>query len=433
MIRKAPIFISILFSTSLVLAGEISSTIYRETTSRATNLDIKLGVYTSFESGLNKQSMLTKPEKKISNNKKHFTFYNDAAIYAYIYNRVNGIEYGGKIILIPTSKRKSATIFNGSYIFIKSNYYGTIEAGSPMPAAPSMMIGDGSIPTRYLKTSSSFLKQNRKLGPSFLTSYGYFIGNDLTTSLESIPYTNEPPRTINYYSPKFSATNTSKVQLGMSYTPDTSNTGFSTKPSEKSDGLRKKLVCTSDIDRFEIDKSIKNAVTVGISIEQQLPKNISLKLALTNEYGKSVGDIKKFTTRIDKNPITSDLANLKSYNIGSELKIKDFTYSMSYGSFGKSLTTAELHKTSRGSRYYNLNSVYKHKSTTTKISYFSSNQYNNKLHSIKLNISCLLELGLRPYIELSSYRLKGKPEFYNNLLTRKTKGLVSVIGIKLIL
>lgn len=434
MIKEASIFLSILFTTTLVLAAgdfDTSNEIYSPNT---TDLDIKLGVYKSFESGLNTQSALTNPEKKVSNNKKYFAFYSDAAIYAYICNKINDIEYGGKIILVPTSKRKSATIFNGSYIFIKSDDYGTIEAGSPVPAGPSMMIGDGSIPTRYLKITPSFLRQNTKLGPSFLTSHGYFIGNDLATSLESIPYSNEPPRTINYYSPKFDfLDNKSRIQIGISYTPDTSNTGTSKKPSERSDSVKKKPIGITDIDRFEIDKSIKNAFTIGFSIEQKLPQGINLKIALTSEYGTSMGNIKTFATKVDKYPIKDDLANLKSYNIGTELKIHDFTYGMSYGSFGKSLTTSELHRTSRKSRYYSFNTIYRHELTTTKISYFNSNQYGNMLHSIKLNVSYLFHTGLRPYAEISSYRLKGKPEFYNNLVNKKTKGLVGVVGLKLAL
>ncbi|NDA90489.1 MAG: porin, partial [Alphaproteobacteria bacterium] len=51
--------------------------------------------------------------------------------------------------------------------------------------------------------------------------------------------------------------------------------------------------------------------------------------------------------------------------------------------------------------------------------------------SVKLNISHLLAPGLKPYVELHNYRLKGKPEFYSELKARKVKGIVALIGIKL--
>jgi hypothetical protein len=71
--------------------------------------------------------------------------------------------------------------------------------------------------------------------------------------------------------------------------------------------------------------------------------------------------------------------------------------------------------------------------TTTKLSYFGSNQYKNKVSMIKLNVSHLLAPGLKPYVELSSYTLKGKPEFYSELKSRITKGTVALIGMKLTL
>ena len=148
------------------------------------------------------------------------------------------------------------------------------------------------------------------------------------------------------------------MQIGISYTPDTSNTGVSA-PRTKSDGIDKKIIAVNDIDRFEFDISVKDAVSGGIVLEQKFSEDIKLKLAITGEYGKSVGKAKKFATKDDKSPKEFKLSDLQSYNIGGELTINDLTYSACYGSLGKSLTTPEFHKTGRESYYYNAAIAYK--------------------------------------------------------------------------
>ena len=111
--------------------------------------------------------------------------------------------YGAKIILVPTTKRKVNKVnkdYNGSYVFLENNY-GRIEAGSPIPVAKNMMISDGSIPIKYIKTNTEHLKQNTKANPSFLTGEGCFLGDSIVAGLDLATYSSEPPRTINYYTP----------------------------------------------------------------------------------------------------------------------------------------------------------------------------------------------------------------------------------------
>lgn len=395
------------------------------------DLNVKLGAYASFESGFSNQNKLVKSEKKISANKEGFAFYNDAAFYASISNEINDIEYGGKIVLVPTVKAKVIPTYNGSHVFVKG-FYGRVELGSPIPVAANMMISDGGIPIKYIKTSTAHLKQSKKLNSSFLTSDGCFIGDDLTADLDSAPYSSEPPRTINYYTPNFEISDASKVQIGVSYTPDTANTGIG-GPSEKSDGVNTRVIGKDGVDRFEIDRSVKDAITTGIVFEQKLKEDIGLKLALTGEYGNSTGKAKKFISKEDTDPKEYKLGDLRSFNIGAELEVNDFTYNACYGSWGKSFTTPELHKAGRDSYYYSVGAAYKYNATTTKLTYFASERFKNKANAIKLNITYLLAKGFKPYAEVSSYILKGKPEFYNELKSRTTKGTVFLLGVKLTL
>jgi hypothetical protein len=422
-IKKASVvLLAGLLASSTALAGDPLPVV--------SDLNIKLGAYAAFESGFSNQGKLKGSEKNISANKRGFAFYNDTALFAAISNTTDDITYGAKIILVPTTKRKVNKDYNGSYVFLEHEF-GRIEAGSPIPVAKNMMVSDGSIPTKYIKTGIDYLKQSTKAVPSFLTSEGSFLGDQIIASMDSATYSSEPPRTINYYTPKFDLTDSSKIRLGISYTPDSANTGVE-KPSDKSDGIKKYAVGETTIDRFEIDRSVKDAITSGIVLEQKLTEEAELKLALTGEYGKSVGKIKKFANKDDKNPLEYKLSDLKSYNIGGELKVGDFKYNACYSSFGNSLTTKELHKGNRKSQYYNAGIAYTYnKATTTSLSYFASEQFKNKVNSVKLAVSHILAPGLKPYAEIHAYTLKGKPEFYPNLKARKVKGTVALVGVKL--
>ena len=422
-IKKASVvLLAGLLASSTALAGDPLPVV--------SDLNIKLGAYAAFESGFSNQGKLKGSEKNISANKRGFAFYNDTALFAAISNTTDDITYGAKIILVPTTKRKVNKDYNGSYVFLEHEF-GRIEAGSPIPAAKNMMISDGSIPTKYIKTGIDYLKQSTKAVPSFLTSEGSFLGDQIIASMDSATYSSEPPRTINYYTPKFDLTDSSKIRLGISYTPDSANTGVE-KPSDKSDGIKKYAVGEPAIDRFEIDRSVKDAITSGIVLEQKLTEEAELKLAITGEYGKSAGKIKKFANKDDKNPLEYKLSDLKSYNIGGELKVGDFKYNACYSSFGNSLTTKELHKGNRKSQYYNAGIAYTYnKATTTSLSYFASEQFKNKVNSVKLAVSHILAPGLKPYAEIHAYTLKGKPEFYPNLKARKVKGTVALVGVKL--
>ena len=418
---------------SLLFAGVLASTttLAGDRLPVVSDLNIKIGGYAAFESGFSSQKNLEKSEKNISANRKGFAFYNDNALFINVSNKINDFKYGAKIILVPTSKRESIASYNGSHLFLE-NGYGHIEAGSPIPVAKNMMISDGGIPTKYIKKSSALLKQATQISPSFLTGDDCFIGDDITADFSDARYSNEPPRTINYYTPNFTLSDKSKVQIGISYTPDSSNTGAGS-PNKKTDGLKKQTIGKDDIDRFEIDRSVKDAITAGVLFEQNFTESMSLKLALTGEYGNSVGKAKQFVNKDDKEGKEYKLGNLRSYNIGGELQVNDFVYSACYGSLGKSFTTPEFHESGRNSYYYSVGTAYKYNTTTTKITYFASEQFKNKVNSVKLNVSHLLAPGLKPYVEVSSYRLKGRPEFFNKLKSRTTRGVVGVVGIKLIL
>ena len=85
---------------------------------------------------------------------------------------------------------------------------------------------------------------------------------------------------------------------------------------------------------------------------------------MTGKCGKTPGEAKKFVKKDDKNPIHYKLANLKTYNIGSELKINDFTFNACYGDLGKSFATPEFHRSGTKLHCCDAGVAYKHNATT---------------------------------------------------------------------
>jgi hypothetical protein len=400
------------------------------------DLELKLSGFAHFQAGLRNQSKLDGDEKNVSSNRKSFAFFNEAALAADASKELNDITYGGKVVLVPTAKRKGSPDYNGSHIYLKSDF-GKIEAGSPIAPSAQMMIDGGTIAAatfddwgRYAKFSTAHLKQKSNVDPTFTTFAEFFLDSKLTTTLPSRSYSSEPARSVAYYTPNFELGSSTKLQVGVSYTPDSSNTGAD-NPNVNSSGEDVRKVETGGIDRFTIDRNVKDAFSGGVTLEQNFADGLDAKLALTGEYGKSAGRAKKYATADDTNPQLFKLSNLRTFNIGAVVNVGNFSYAGSFGSLGKSLTTAEFHKTGRRTDYYSGTVAYKQGPFAASVSYFKSDQFKNTVDAVSVGTNYLLAPGFKPYAEVSSFILKGRPEFRPDLSKKKTRGTVALIGAKL--
>ncbi len=410
------------------------------------DLKVKLSGYGHFQTGYLNQNHLDKASKNVSANRSSFAFFNEAALCADVSNKVEDVTYGGKIVLVPTAKRSGSASYNGSHIYLESNY-GRMEAGSPFDAASTMFTDAGAIASatggawdRYAKFDSDHLKQGKDFGPSFATFAEFFLDSKLVSAIENRPYSTEPGRRISYYTPKFEFGSGSKVQVGFSYTPDSSNTGAD-NPDKNSTGVDIRKVENNHY--FEFDKSVKDAVSGGISLEQAISDGVDFKLALTGEHGKAA----KAKKMVNNDPNNTDpkkadpaklalvdtykLKNLRTYNIGGVLTVGNFSCAASFGSLGKSLTISEFHRTGRDTKYYTAGVAYKQGPFSASVTYFRSDQYKNTVDTVTIGTDYKLAPGLKPYAEISGFSLKGKPEYYTELKKKKTRGTVALIGAKL--
>ncbi len=412
----------------------------------ASDLTIKIKAYADFEAASRNQSKLKGDEKNVSKNKKQFAFYNSAAMLADLSNEVNDITYGAKIVMVPTAKKKGGSAFNGTHIYVQSDF-GRIEAGSPVNAAKKLMVSDGSISAgssnwdRYADFSVGYLKNGSEVGPSFATMSEFFLGNKLTSNIDDRKYSTEPARAIVYYTPKFELGSSTKVQAGISYIPDSSNTGadshskhssgVSTRKLNASDAATITGVVGADKDhKFEVDRTVKDAFSGGIVLEQNLSDGVDAKIGVSGEYGQAAGKIKLLNK--DGDTVKElKLKNLRTYNIGAVLTVGNFSCGGAFGSLGKSLTSAEFHRTGRDTTYYSSTVAYRQGPFAASVSYFKSMQFKNTVDAITIGTDYKLAPGFKPYAEFSTFATKGRPEFRKDLEKRKSRGTVALIGAKL--
>lgn len=398
------------------------------------DIQVKFGAFIDSQVGLRFQNKLTKSEKNVSARHHGFALFNKAGLTFNASNAVDEFKYGAKVILVPTTQRKGGPAFNGTHIYVETNY-GRIEIGSPDDAANTMMINGGSVGvasgewSKYVKLTET-MKQN-EMQPSFAKFYDFIFDDVLASSITQIPYTGEPSRRIVYYTPKFALNDTgTNLQLGIAYTPDSSNTGARAfdKFSNSNDEFK---IGGSDDHIFVIDNSVRNGVSGGISLEHNISDGIDVKLALTGEIADPTGvatEKIRASSDVEYQQIAHKLEKVRTYNAGVVFDIGNFSYGASYGSWGKSLTTPAFHKTGRGTKYFDTAARYTVGPFRTGLRYFNSNKFKNRLDVVSLGGDYRIVQGLKSYIALSLFQFKGKPEFYPELSNKKINGKVVVIG-----
>lgn len=398
----------------------------------SSTLNIILKGYFEFESGFRNQSKIKAADKKVSHNRDTFAFHSRSAFYTKGQNEFNDVTYGAKIVLVPTALRKSGGDFNGSHLFVITDY-GKFEAGSPIDSSSQMSVGAGDIVAgggtwyRYAKKSPSSFKF-RGASSTIATSSDFWLDGSLSSSVPNRVYSDEPSRSISYYTPKVALTPSTKFQAGITFTPDTSNTGADGL-TKQSSGVDKRIVSENGKEVFEIDRTSKDVISGGFTVEQNITDGVDVKIGATGETGRSAG--KAVRKSGDKKIAEYSLSDLKSYNVGAVVTLGNFAVAGNYGSLGKSLTTKEYYRTGRATNYCEGAVAYNQGGFKTSVKYFESEQYKNKAQAIILGTDFNLAPGLKPYASISTFNIKAKPEFYPEAEKRKTRGTVGILGAKL--
>ncbi len=421
--------------TSTVVASECTFP-----TPTPSDTEIKLEGFFGFQAGYSNQNKLPEESKYITDNKKKLGFYTEAAFSATIKQEFNGVIAGAKIVLLTTTKPKTSVGYNGSHLFLETDY-GKVELGSPYDAGAKMRItgykvvaATGTSWNKYIKLDSAHMKYEG-LKPDFDSSDNFYMEsfsngfNDMTSKTEAA-------RKVSYYTPKING-----FQFGISYTPDSANTGGNRDinnldiidkhlTSKSKTGIKTINLVNGNV--ILLNQNVKDAISAGISYQHEFLEDVAMQLSVTAEYAKPARKLLILENEQTKKVvIESKLSNLKSYNIGAVLSYGNFSCAASYGSLGKSLTTPEYHKVSRITEYYNGAVAYTQGPIKTSLSYFKSSRYKNTIDTVSLGTEYLVTPGLLPYAEISYFRAKGRPVYLTDAPKAKTRGTVALIGARL--
>ncbi len=418
---------------------------------------VKLEGLFTFQAGMRNQSNLKGTDKYLTNNQKNGALWTDANISATLTKQDNEIIYGGKLVMLPSTKLKGSSSCNGSYLFLETAEYGRVEAGSPHDAGSKMRITGDNVSagsggstgnwSRYVKLNGQGMRYygptangsniSAGVAPNFVDYSQYYLG-EYKTNLGQSHDKAEPPRKVNYFTPMLNG-----FQLGISYVPDSSNlggTGIKEDTLKSTSGFQTVKLGKGENNStrgFIINQNVKDAISLGLAYNYNIADGVDLKVAATGEYGKAAGKVKEVEMQFKDGKENIKLLNehklsdLKTYNFGGVLSYGNFNYGLSYGTLGKSLTSKEYNKTGRRTDYYNGAVAYKQGPIKTSLSGFKAYKYKNTVDAVALSTEYKVAPGLTSYAEIACFKAQGKPTHYPEAEKKKTKGTVGLIGTKL--
>jgi len=387
----------------------------------ADDLAVKFKGSFTFEGAGLKQSQLTNSEKYITPNRKNLA----TNTFAYFSTRIESendmMKYGAHLSLFPATQASGANSLDRSHIFMES-CAGKLEVGSNWDAAAKMRITALTIAKASGNDAADYAMLNIKDS----------AGNDIITQslfpsfhLDKLDAKGrEGSRKITYYTPEYRG-----LQLGVSYIPDAANFGsLSLSGSDPENATKRYAV--GNLEYLE-QKTVKDAVSAGITFDHHFSEINSFKIALTGEYGKPVskGKILDNTTNITTR---YKIPKLNAYNIGGIFTSGNFSLVGSFTDSGKSLHSAEVFGPGARVRYYSAGAVYEQGPAGISLSYYKADKYKNKSDTYVLGTEYKLAPGLLPYAEIAYFNGKGKlPAVYKDPTKRKYKGMVFLLGLNL--
>ncbi len=361
------------------------------------------------------ESSGTKYQNQVSDNKDNFGLYSGGNIY-FDYNLLtdDGLKYGTKLGLEHSFKNNRMTPIS---VYLESDY-GKFEGGSDRSAGKNMRItgyngacGSSSMWSAFLRSSPD----SNKI--SYIVDFCSFLDSKMRTA-GKVEYS----RKVSYFTPKFSIGENSKVQLGISYVPDSSNMGT---------GNVSDAVVHSPVGASNYKFAIKDGVSYGIKAQFNLSEEMLLQSSVVGEVGKPIGYEKGSGSSYNKKSNVS-FKKLNNYVVGTELKYNKFSAMASYGNYNQSLTSKEIDKLGTNSFLYALGVKYKFDKIETSATLFQSEYKKNKLGVYSVGIDYNVTKGVKTYASVTYYKTDGR--FFNTqneLKLDKSDGKLLILGTKI--
>lgn len=418
-----------LFATAAIFSAQA----YAACCDDKEGLEVKLQGMFDFQAGIRQQNKLA-DKKLLSQTQKNGALYTNANVRALVSNTTDcGLTYGANVVLRTTASSNSAPSVNGSHLFMQNNY-GKLELGAKDDVASTMTLSAYSIAratgddwTRYVNLNPENLYNGN---PS---DYGFVTDNFKS---QSGPFAGtERSRKVSYYTPKYSG-----LQIGVSYTPDSSNAGDSAFNGTGSTGIQSNVFYDklNSYTKGNYDVVAKDIVSLGASYEHEIDDGVDIKVALTGEQGKAIA--RKHDNASPKNYTeTTKIADLKSYTVGTVLNLGSWSVAGSYADLGKSLTSPKFNYDNKRTNMYSAGVAYVQGPMGVSLTYIHTERFKNKLNAYTLGTDYKMAPGLMPYAEVTVFDAKnrGYKSLNNTTLDstkvnhQKRKGTVYLIGAKL--
>lgn len=357
-------------------------------------------------------------QKQFSYHKKNFGFYSGGNIYLdYALISENGLKYGAKLGLEHTFKNNRGV---PASVYLESAL-GRIEGGSDKSAGESMKITGYNASCQSAGGWDMYIKTSPNSGRiAYVTNFCSFLDAKMRVS-GKVEYS----RKITYYTPNFSIGERNKLQLGISYVPDSSNMG---------NGDVSDRTLHSPVGASRHKFTVKDGISYGIKHKFNYSKEISLTSAFSGELGKPIGYVcaKNAKGHIVQVKSKYQFKRLNNYVFGSEFKYQDFSVSASYGNYSKSFTAKEIDELGRDTHIYSVGAKYVWDKLGFSLTQFHSNHKKNKLDASTAVVEYNITSGFKTYLHGTYYKANGKYFNYDSkLVFDKSHGNLVLLGAKL--
>jgi hypothetical protein len=354
--------------------------------------NVKVGGVVEFQYGSRHQKQQYKLPTSTAN-QKSMKFNNDARVFVKADAMADaGFKYGAVATLATTAQSrmdKDSNDMENTYVFLETNL-GRLEAGSNYGAARTTRVDASSFARASGGIGGDWMNFVNLTAPTGDTSY-YLTSPGL---LGDANYNNakESTRKVTFYTPRMSG-----FQVGLSYTPDTVNTG---------DGLNNSAL---------YPRQVKNQMSGGLSYSNQFDQ-VAINLSAVGEMGTGT-----------KTALETTKHNLKGWEVGGSASVAGFTAGGSWGTSNKKFNTAPaLAANNKNVKYWDAGVSYVNGPVGVSLGYFNSNYQNNKAKVWSLGLDYQLAPGMLPYVEATSFDLRS-----NNTTLTKNRGNVYLVGTQL--
>ena len=387
---------------------------------------VTAGGKVDFQASFVKQSIAHKTANTKFDRSQHFATASRASVKAEGMTDY-GMKYGAVVELGDKSEsgRNASSSTSGKDVELKDTMLfvesamGRFEAGSMAGSADAMSVGADKIAratggidgdwTDYVNSGFGFINTSaatNDLSGVWLLAPALPI-NDSTFQDRYNKITN--------YTPEVQG-----LQLGVSYSVDTSEVG-------SSNAISSKHVTTADPITFS-NRTFKNAFSGGLKYKTQMDQ-FALELSATGQYGKA----EKVTTTSPA--LYEEIRDVKAYAVGASVSYANMTAAASFGDWKKSMNTKETDAFSKSStKYYTVGASMVQGPVGLSVTYFDSKRMKNKVETISVGADYALAAGMMPYVEGTFFKLKPATGVMTtnggSTQATKNKGNVVFVGTK---